>query len=65
MSDPVDARSRLESAVDELERLVGQLEAETLADETAAEAVSRVAALSGRIAELLPEAMRQRVEPGG
>lgn len=60
MSDP---RTQLEDAVNELERVVGELDSHTMADETAAEAVSRVAALSGRIAELLPDAMRQRVEP--
>ena len=60
-----DAREQLEAAVDELERVVAELDSRTMADESAAEAVSRVSALSGRIAELLPQAMRQRIEPRG
>jgi glyoxylate carboligase len=57
-----DAREQLESVVNELDQAVRDLEQGTVVDADAADLVTRIAALSARIGELIPVAMRERAE---
>jgi hypothetical protein len=56
------SRERLDAAVLELEEVVAELESRHDADEQTAALVARVSELSGRISELIPAAMRERLE---
>ncbi len=57
-----EARTQLEAAVDELEAAVHDLEQGAVVDAEAADLVTKIAALSARIGELVPAAMRERSE---